>query len=40
MGLCVAFSELGARMLQRFGEEIWTADGPIVSIVGFDYPRA
>lgn len=25
-------------MLQRFGEEIWTADGPTVSVAGFDYP--
>lgn len=25
-------------MLQCFGEEIWTADGPTVSIAGFDYP--
>lgn len=25
-------------MLQRFADEIWTADGPIVSIAGFDYP--
>jgi len=25
-------------MLQRFAEEIWTADGPIISIVGFRFP--
>jgi len=25
-------------MLRSFGEELWTADGPIVSIAGFDYP--
>ena len=25
-------------MLQRFGEEIWTADGPTISVAGFDYP--
>lgn len=25
-------------MLQCFAEEIWTADGPTVSIVGFDFP--
>lgn len=25
-------------MLQRFAEQIWTADGPTVSIVGFNYP--
>ncbi len=25
-------------MLRRFGDEIWIADGPTVSIAGFDYP--
>lgn len=25
-------------MLQRFGEEIWTANGPTVSVAGFAYP--
>jgi hypothetical protein len=25
-------------MLRRFAEEIWTTEGPIVSIAGFDYP--
>jgi hypothetical protein len=25
-------------MLQRFGEEIWTADGPTVLVAGFRYP--
>lgn len=25
-------------MLQRFGDEIWTASGPVVSIAGFDFP--
>lgn len=25
-------------MLQQFGEEIWTVDGPTVSVAGFAYP--
>lgn len=25
-------------MLRRFGDEIWTADGPTVSVAGFAYP--
>lgn len=25
-------------MLQRFGSEIWTAQGPTISVVGFDFP--
>lgn len=25
-------------MLHRFGDEIWTVDGPTVSVAGFDYP--
>lgn len=25
-------------MLRPFGAEIWTIDGPIVSVVGFGYP--
>ncbi len=25
-------------MPRRFGEEIWTVDGPTVSVAGFDYP--
>ena len=25
-------------MLRRFGEEIWTAEGPTVSVAGFGYP--
>lgn len=25
-------------MLRQFGEEIWTAEGPTVSVAGFDYP--
>jgi len=25
-------------MLERFGEELWTADGPIVTVMGFDFP--
>jgi hypothetical protein len=25
-------------MLRRFGAEIWTADGPTVSVAGFEYP--
>jgi len=28
----------GAKMLQQFGEEIWTVDGPTVSVAGFSYP--
>lgn len=28
----------GGEMLQRFGEEIWAANGPTVSVAGFDYP--
>lgn len=28
----------GAKMLRQFGEEIWTADGPTVSVAGFAYP--
>ena len=25
-------------MLERFAEEIWTADGPIISVIGFRFP--
>jgi hypothetical protein len=25
-------------MLRRFAEEIWTAEGPCISVAGFDYP--
>lgn len=25
-------------MLQHFGEEIWTADGLVISVIGFDFP--
>lgn len=34
----IALANWEIAMLQRFAEEIWTTDGPIVTNLGFDFP--
>jgi hypothetical protein len=36
--LSVSSDRTGSAMLEEFGHEIWTADGPNVAVAGFHYP--